>query len=359
MKQRRLILLAVALPLLFSCGGKDNIINIPPPPTPVKPNPGGNPGQGGGDKPTGPWEANRGKVVTPSGTGWTKKTVREGITYYAFSGKDPVTGVSQNVCAIDLDLTNDSYAVQLTYSAPATFTSNVHAKYNAIATMNAGYEAGSIFIRVGGQNKSILPNLEIGDTKVSNWKSEAGIFCDGGRSISIQAAEQLIRPYVSPSSDKMSAFISAERSFYYGKDEPYVISSSPMLVKDYEPVGETFIDMSYPNWSKLNTEHPQYHQRKRHPRSAVGLTENKHFIMIVVDGRQSGTAEGMSAKELTQFFVKNFNPQYALNMDGGGSTAMCVEGLGKADTHVVNVPINDNKKGNERARDTHFIIIEK
>lgn len=356
--------MAVALPLLFSCGGKENLPDLPPPPTPVNPGgesgEGGEGGEGGGSTtPSGPWDANRGKVVTPSGTGWTKTTVRDGITYYAFSGTDPVTGVKQNVCAVDLDLSKEDYAVKIAYSTPTAFTSAVHAKNNAIATMNAGYEAGSIFIRIGGQNKSILPNTQIGDTGVSNWKSEAGFFCDGARSISIKAVENLIRPYVSPSSDKMSAFITSERAAYYNSEEPYVISSSPMLVKDYEPVGETFIDMSYPNWSKLNTEHPQYHQRKRHPRSAVGLTENNHFIMMVVDGRQSGTAEGMSAKELTQFFVKNFNPQYALNMDGGGSTAMCVEGLGKADTHVVNVPINDNKKGNERARDTHFIIVEK
>ena len=367
MKLKRIVLLCIILPLLFGCGGKKITHDLPAPPTPTKPTDpsGGEGGEGGGGDEggntttPGEWEKNRGKVVTPSGAGWTSRTVREGITYYAFSGTDPITGLAQNVCAIDVDLSKDQYAVKLAYSAPAATTSAVHAKYNAIATMNAGYEAGSIYIRIDGRDKSSLPNTQIGTTGVSNWKSEAGFFCDGERSISIKKAETLIRPYISPSSDQMSAYITSQRNFYFKCPDKYVISSSPMLIDDFQPVGETFIDYTITNWSKLNTEEAQYHQRHRHPRSAVALTENKHFIMMVVDGRQSKFAEGMSAKELTQFFVANFNPQYALNMDGGGSTAMCVEGLGNSSTHVVDVPINDNKKGNERARDTHFIIVAK
>lgn len=367
MKLRRIILLIAFLPLLLCCGGKEPIHDLPAPPTPVTPGGGDDEGggdEGGGQTPAGEWEKNRGKVVTPSGTGWTTTKVREGITFYKFTGTDPITKAAQNVCAIDVDLSNPDYAVQLTYTTPSATTSEVHKAHNAIATMNAGYEAGSIYIRVGNKNKSSLPNIEIGSTGVRNWKSEAGFFGDCNRTLSIKKAETLRRPYISPESSEMSKFISAERSFYYNSTEPDIISSSPLLIYDYEPVGETFIDYSYPNWEKLNTEHPQYHQRYRHPRSAIAITENNHFIMMVVDGRQTKSshnpkAAGMSAKELTQFFVANFNPQYALNMDGGGSTAMCVEGLGDKDTHVVDSPIQDNVPGKERARDTHFIIVAK
>ena len=366
MKLKRIILLCVILPLLFGCGGKKITVDLPAPPNPYTPttpsggDDGGEGGEGGGGSTTvGEWEKNRGKIVTPSGAGWTSTVVREGITFYKFSGTDPVTGAAQNVCAIDVDLSNDKYAVKLAYSSPTATTSTVHAREKAIATMNAGYEAGSSYIKIDGKAKSSIPNTQIGSTGVGNWKSEAGFFADGERSISIKAVEELIRPYVSPSSDKMNAYISSERNAYMAASEKYIISSSPMLIKDYQPVGETFIDYTISNWSKLNSEEPQYHQRKRHPRSAVALTENNHFIMMVVDGRQSKFAEGVSAKELTQFFVANFNPQYALNMDGGGSTAMCVEGLGDASTHVVDSPIQDNVPGKERARDTHFIIVAK
>lgn len=370
MTMKKTLLIFAILPLLLNgCGGKEPIVE-PPAPVVVDPedpedpddpedpeDPGtDNPGS---TTPSGSWEANRGKVVTPSGTGWTSSKVREGITYYAFSGTDPVTNAAQNVCAVDLDLSNPNYAVKLVYTNPSATVSDVHKAQKAIATINAGYEAGSIFIRSDGKDKSALPNTKIGDTGVLNWKSEAAFFGNGERNLHIAKAGELRRPYVHPSSSEIGTFIADQRRFYYNSTEPDIISSSPMLLDDFNPVGETFIDYSISNWSKLNTEEAQYHQRHRHPRTAIALTENNHFIMIVVDGRQSKFAEGMSARELTQFLVKNFNPQYALNMDGGGSTAMCVEGLGNSTTHVVDVPINDNKKGNERKRDTQFVIVAK
>ena len=79
---------------------------------------------------------------------------------------------------------------------------------------------------------------------------------------------------------------------------------------------------------------------------------------MVVDGRQT-TRKGMSCRELTRFMVKWFNPQYALNLDGGGSTAMCIENMGDSETHVVNSPIDSSTPGKERARDTHIVIVSK
>ena len=355
MKRGSIFLWVVLLPLLvWSCGGKDNPDLIPPPPTPSGGDEGGG-GGGGGDTPPA-WEANRGKVVRPSaGNGWTVSTVREGITYYAYSGKDAVTGVSQEAFAVDVDLSNPKYTVALTYTTPSAVTSDVFSNHNAIVAMNAGYEAGSIFIRIDGANKSVLPNTQISTTGVPNWKSEAAFFCDGVRGVSIAGADEFIRPYKAP--DNYQALVTKQRNFYLQRTDKYIISSAPMLVDDYNPVGETFIDNTINTWSSLNSEHPQYHQRKRHPRTAVALTHDNHLILFVVDGRTT-ISNGMSAKELTQFLVKYFNPQYALNMDGGGSTAMCVEGLGNAETHLVNKPCDSGGRADkQRARDTHFVVL--
>ena len=357
MKRRSFYWIAVFLPLLvWSCGGKDPLPDlIPPPPTPSGQEGGEGGGGGGGDTPPA-WEANRGKVVRPSaGNGWTVSTVREGITYYAYSGKDAVTGVSQEAFAIDVDLSNPKYTVELTYTIPAAVTSDVHKNHNAIATINAGYEAGSIFIRIDGVNKSAIPNTQISTTGVPNWKSEAAFFCDGVRNVSIAGAGEFIRPYKAPA--EYQNLVTKQRNFYMQRSDKYIVSSSPMLVDDYNPVGETFIDNSINNWSSLNSEDPQYHQRKRHPRTAVAKTHDNHLILFVVDGRTT-ISNGMSAKELTQFLVKYFNPQYALNLDGGGSTAMCVEGLGNAETHLVNKPCDSGGRADkQRARDTHIVIL--
>ena len=140
---------------------------------------------------------------------------------------------------------------------------------------------------------------------------------------------------------------------------PYVISSAPTLIDDFNPLGETFCDytISSSQVDKLDGENLERHQRVRHPRTAVAITENNHLILIVVDGRQTNRS-GFSARELTRFLVKWFNPQYALSLDGGGSTAMCVEGQGDSRS-IVNSPIQDGVPGKERARDTHIVIVAK
>ena len=375
------IFLAVLSLQLSGCGDKHGP-DLPPPS--YKPgdetDPSGedDPPGGGGEEggPTNPWDANRGKIVTPSGAGWTIRKVREGITYYYYSGRDEILNQLQHVHAVDIDLSNPGYAVKLTYDNTALATSEAHTKYNSIATINAGYEAGSIYIRScavngtfleKGQDKSSLPNTSIGTTGVRNWKSEAGFFGDGERGLSIKKAEELIRPYMSPELDEMSTYIRKQRNFYLAdKTSKDVLSSSPMLIDDFNPVGETFINYSITNWESVeSTVEPQYHQRKEHPRTAIALTENNHFIMLVVDGRQKSKGMyGMSAKALTRFLVTNFNPQYALNLDGGGSTSMCVSGLPDGDyvdqaRFLVDSPIQDNEPGKERPRDTHLIIIEK
>ena len=68
-----------------------------------------------------------------------------------------------------------------------------------------------------------------------------------------------------------------------------------------------------------------------------------------------------SAKELTEFLQKWFNPRYALNMDGGGSTTMYIKGSGESLTDVVNYP-TDNKRYDhygQRRVSTHFLVKRK
>jgi len=61
----------------------------------------------------------------------------------------------------------------------------------------------------------------------------------------------------------------------------------------------------------------------RHPRSSVGVSrDGKKVILIVVDGRQ-GHSHGMTLYELARMFVE-LGADAALNLDGGGSSAMFV-----------------------------------
>ena len=78
----------------------------------------------------------------------------------------------------------------------------------------------------------------------------------------------------------------------------------PMLLKDGQPMSEFN--------STLN---------KANPRTAVGYYEPGHYCFLVVDGRQANYSEGMTLKELSQFFYEK-GCKVAFNLDGGRSSEM-------------------------------------
>ncbi|MGV3540431.1 MAG: phosphodiester glycosidase family protein, partial [Rufibacter sp.] len=68
----------------------------------------------------------------------------------------------------------------------------------------------------------------------------------------------------------------------------------------------------------------------RHPRTAAGYLDSTKVILMVVDGRQQGSA-GVTLEELAQLFI-DLGAQEAVNLDGGGSSQMI------ALDEVVNLP---------------------
>ncbi len=61
-----------------------------------------------------------------------------------------------------------------------------------------------------------------------------------------------------------------------------------------------------------------------HPRTAIGVTSSGVIVMIVVDGRQNGTTEGMTTPEVANVLIQDFGVVDAINLDGGGSTTLAV-----------------------------------
>lgn len=347
MKLKRIILLLVLMPLLLSgCGGKDPGKELPPPVI-------------GGDEPDdnggGDVGGGAGQDVTPLGKDWTAKSIDDGVVYYAFAGVDEISQRYQEVFAVDVDLNKSQYQVKLVYESPRLATSAAFKKHNAVAAINANYEPTSIFMRINGVDVYGLQNEIINGTTVPNWKSEAAFSVTGDRGVKI---------FMVGSQKKGDMTVPQQRIYYQNlsvTDYPNVISSAPMLIDNFSKVGENFCNYSLSSTevNKLNSEDPDRHQRVLHPRTAVALTEKNHLILFVVDGRINSA--GMSARQLTRFLAKWFNPQYALNLDGGGSTTMCVKGEGDASTHVVNYPC-DNKTydhAGERTRDAFVVVCKK
>jgi hypothetical protein len=83
----------------------------------------------------------------------------------------------------------------------------------------------------------------------------------------------------------------------------------------------------------------------RHPRSVVGLSEDgKSMLLVAVDGRQEGYSRGASMKELGELMLK-LGAYHAVNLDGGGSTALVIKDLRTGTFGVANQPSETSTEG--------------
>ena len=81
----------------------------------------------------------------------------------------------------------------------------------------------------------------------------------------------------------------------------------------------------------------------RHPRTAVGVDEKgSKLVIVVVDGRNPGVSEGMTLGELSDEFIR-LGCFTAMNLDGGGSTAMVMREPNADNWKILNRP-SDGKE---------------
>jgi hypothetical protein len=93
-----------------------------------------------------------------------------------------------------------------------------------------------------------------------------------------------------------------------------VVGGFPLLLEDGLRVGDLKV-----------TDLPSF-SAARHPRTAVGFDPTSEYLwMVVVDGRQEGYSDGMTLPELAELF-EGLGVTEAVNLDGGGSTVMVVDG---------------------------------
>jgi hypothetical protein len=76
----------------------------------------------------------------------------------------------------------------------------------------------------------------------------------------------------------------------------------------------------------------------RQPRTALGVTADGHMLLVVVDGRQPGYSVGMTLQELADL-MQSLGAVNAINLDGGGSSTMWVNGM------LANRPSDGSQRG--------------
>lgn len=90
-----------------------------------------------------------------------------------------------------------------------------------------------------------------------------------------------------------------------------------------------------------------------HPRTAAGVSEDGRCLyLMVIDGRQKGYSEGASTAETAEW-IRWLGARDALNLDGGGSTALVIAGENEA-AKVLNRPIHGGIRGLERVNANHL-----
>ncbi len=128
----------------------------------------------------------------------------------------------------------------------------------------------------------------------------------------IVAPLRALRPFLNAKKVKVDIATKPE-----WKNVKHIISGGPYLVKN----SNVYVDLSA---QKLNAI------GGKNPRSAIGYTKDNTLIMVAVDGREHQSV-GMTLWQLASF-MQSIGCVNAINLDGGGSTVMYVNG------QVVNNP---------------------
>jgi exopolysaccharide biosynthesis protein len=101
-----------------------------------------------------------------------------------------------------------------------------------------------------------------------------------------------------------------------------LIGGWPVILRDGAPVVDESAMRELTGKSNANV---------RHPRSLIGFdADTSHLVLVVIDGR-SAASVGMTLAEVAEF-LRGQGVAHALNLDGGGSSALVIDG------RIVNVP---------------------
>lgn len=114
---------------------------------------------------------------------------------------------------------------------------------------------------------------------------------------------------------------STGRALHLGAGDS-VVSAAPVLVRDGR------IDIDAASEGTVDPQDLSFNYQwanVRQPRTIAGVNAQGELILVTVDGRLTDGSEGFTLQEEAEF-MRSLGAVQALNLDGGGSTAMAVDG---------------------------------
>ena len=245
---------------------------------------------------------------------WNTRNVGKGITLkeFHFTGDSKIFDSNQYVSIVEIDTKKAKGRFALASNLGYITPTNKFAKDSgAVVAMNGSfYNMSKPYNSVCYFKKHGVEEFVFNEKMAQRDNGAVAISAKG--KLSVHAANPAEPGAIAPAQTWPAAL-----------DAVSVVSSGPILIVDGQ--NARLDDNSFNN--------------NRHPRSAVG-TKGKKIYLVAVDGRNADNAQGVSLKEFTKI-MRWIGAENALNMDGGGSTTLYVEG--ENGNGIVNHP-SDNKK---------------
>lgn len=247
--------------------------------------------------------------ITITNHAWQLKKIKEGVIWKKGSFEN-LFNSKQEINYIEVDLKKHLKNLNLAADSKKLIKTSLFAKDNdAIVAINGGFfdmkNGGSVdYIRVNNQ--------VINESKSNNSRANAAL-AFSKKEIKITASELL-----------------------KSENTPYanIMLSGPLLLTN-----KTFASLTKNAFND-----------NRHPRTAIALTNDNKLILMVVDGRNA-SANGMNLHELAKT-LKWIGAKDAMNLDGGGSSALYIKG----ENGLVSYPSDNKKFDHEGERSVANII---
>jgi exopolysaccharide biosynthesis protein len=256
---------------------------------------------------------------------WKVQKIDKGITLkeYHFTGDDKIFDSDQYVSIVEIDQKKAKGRFALADNpGKITRTSRFAADSSAVAALNG------TFYNMRPPYNSVCyfkKNGTVVYDKVGSMaqRENGAVVIDGKGVLSVEGA-----------GDRNPKWVLTHTA-------PSIMCSGPMLMADGK---DSFLQENSFN-------------RTRHPRSAVATSKNKAYL-ITVDGRAKGNSAGVSLWEFTKI-MHYIGVNDAINVDGGGSTTLYVEG--QNENGIVNHPSDNGKfdRKGERSVVNSILFIKK
>ncbi|WP_396186188.1 DUF4623 domain-containing protein [Flavobacterium sp.] len=259
-------------------------------------------------------------AVSAQNITWTNVTATYNmpIGVQVYAGED--SSIPLKIKYIDVDLNTTDLEVSPVLSTP-TNAKNWATKLGAVAVMNGGYFGGSssfssvVNTTVEAKNVASLNRSGI-DYPVT--RGFFGFNTDGTMAVNwiyhFGNAKTDIYSFASPTpnTNGSPAPTPTQAGGTQWTSLAKGMGAGPVLIKNGTIV-DTYDEEVFWGSGVSNTG--------LDPRSAIGYTNNKHLILLVADGRQTGISAGASLPQMASI-LKNLGCIEALNCDGGGSTQL-------------------------------------